>query len=251
MSTLEHERAAGALLKARRTRQWIKALPEGTHPATELDAYAIQELVAAELGPVLGWKVGAATLHSEPFRAPLHAATLFENTDLPAQIFHVIGVEAEIVYRLGRDLPPREDAYTREEVLAAVHTMHPAIEIVDTRFASLSSVDALCQRADQQNHGALAVGPALREWSDIDPEQQFVRLTINDRLACENTGGNSAVDPVRLLQWLANRGSNRLGGLKAGQAITTGSCTGTIFVEPGAKVRVEFPGLGTMELVIA
>ena len=251
MSTFEHERAAQALLDARRTRRWIEALPPGTQPAQESDAYAIQELVAAELGAVMGWKVGAATLHSEPSRAPLHAATLFENGDLPAQMFHVMGVEAEIVYRLGRDLPPRERPYAREEILAAVHTMHPAIEIVDTRFASLSSIYALCQRADQQNHGALAIGPGLEEWSDIDPPRQIVRLTINDSLARENTGGNSAVDPVRLLQWLASRGSSRLGGLKAGQIITTGSCTGTIFVEPGARVRAEFPGLGTVELAIA
>src|SRR6266853_562952 len=166
-------------------------------------------------------------------------------------MFHVMGMEAEIVYRLGRDLPPRERPYAREEILAAVHTMHPAIEIVDTRFASLSSIYALCQRADQQNHGALAIGPGLEEWSDIDPPRQIVRLTINDSLARENTGGNSAVDPVRLLQWLASRGSSRLGGLKAGQIITTGSCTGTIFVEPGARVRAEFPGLGTVELAIA
>ena len=251
MSSVAHERAAAALLDARRTRRWIDALPPGTHPAKELDAYAIQELVAAELGPVSGWKVGSATLDSEPFRAPLHAASLFENRNVPAQMFHVIGVEAEIVYRLGRDLTPRENAYTREEVLDAVVSMHPAIEIVDTRFVSLSSTDALGQRADQQNHGALVIGPPLEEWPDIDPQQQLVRLTINGSLARENTGGNSAVDPVRLLQWLASRGSNRLGGLKAGQAITTGSCTGTIFVEPGTKVRAEFPGLGAVDLVIA
>jgi 2-keto-4-pentenoate hydratase len=250
MGAAEHRRAAAALLEARRTRRWLEALPQGTRPANDFDAYAIQDLVARQLGTVLGWKVGSATLQSEPFRAPLHAPTLFENGDLPAQMFHVIGVEAEIVYRFGRDLPPRETAYTREEVLAAVSTMHPAIEIVDTRFVSISSLDALSQRADQQNHGALAIGAALKEWSDIDPLRQYVRLTINGRVACENIGGNSAIDPVRLLAWMANRGTHSLGGLKAGQAITTGSCTGTIFVEPSTSVRAEFPGIGTIEVYI-
>jgi len=251
MSATKHEQAAAALLEARRTRRWIEALPRGTQPTGDLDAYSIQELVAAQLGPVAGWKVGSATLQSEPFRAPLHAATIFESGKIPAGRLHLIGVEAEIVYRFGRDLPPGASAYSREEVLAAVSTMHPAIEIIDTRFTSLSTIDALSQRADQQNHGALAIGPALKDWSHIDPPRQYVRLTINGSVACENTGGNSAVDPVRLLVWLANRGSRALGGVKAGQAVTTGSCTGTIFVEAGAKICAEFPVLGTIEVVIA
>jgi 2-keto-4-pentenoate hydratase len=248
MSTSKHEQAAAALLEARRTQRWIEALPRGTQPAGDSDAYTIQELVATQLGAVAGWKVGSATLESEPFRAPLHAATLFENGRIPSRTLHLIGVEAEIVYRLGRDLPPRAVAYSRDEVLAAVSTIHPAIEIIDTRFISLSTIDPLSQRADQQNHGALAIGPALKDWSHIDPPRQRVRLKINGNLACENTGGNSAVDPVRLLVWLANRGSSALGGLKAGQAITTGSCTGTIFLDPEAKVVAEFPGLGTIEV---
>jgi hypothetical protein len=37
--------------------------------------------------------------------------------------------------------------------------MHPAIGIIDSRFADLATTDALSQRADQQNHGALTVGP--------------------------------------------------------------------------------------------
>src|SRR4051794_28408489 len=119
-------------------------------------------MVAHRLGPVVGWKVGSATLHSEPFRAPIHEATLrIEDPRLPADLFHVIGVEAEIVYRFARDLPPRATPYARDEVLAAVGSMHPAVEIVDTRFSAFGSVDALSQRADQQNHGALSVGPAL------------------------------------------------------------------------------------------
>jgi 2-keto-4-pentenoate hydratase len=245
-----HERAAASLLEARKTRRWLDALPSGAQPTSETDAYAIQELVAMELGPIAGWKVGSATLHSEPFRAPLHAATIFPGDSIPARLLHIIGVEGEIVYRLGRDLPSRPSAYSREEVLGAVSTMHPAIELVDTRFTSLSTVDALSQRADQQNHGALCVGPALRDWEHIDAPKQRVRLAINGHTACESIGGNSAVDPVRLLVWLANRGSQTLGGLKAGQVITTGSCTGTIFVEPETRIVATFPGLGTIEVLV-
>src|SRR4051812_457483 len=146
--------AAEMLLEARATRRWLDALPDGAQPASETEAYAIQDMVARRLGPIVGWKVGSATLYSEPFRAPIHEATLrIEDPRLPADLFHVIGVEAEIVYRFARDLPPRATPYARDEVLAAVGSMHPAVEIVDTRFSAFGSVDALSQRADQQNHG--------------------------------------------------------------------------------------------------
>jgi 2-keto-4-pentenoate hydratase len=244
--------AAEALLQARATGRRLAALPRGEAPTTSAAAHAIQDLVAGQLGPVVGWKVGAASLTAEPFRAPLHAATVWTEAErLPAGLFHRIGVEAEIVHRLGKDLPPRERPYTRGEVLAAVATMHPAIEIIDSRFVDLAAVDALNQRADQQNHGALVVGPALSDWAGLDPVRQPVRLTIQDVVRAEAVGGNSAVDPVRLLVWLANDGARPLGGLRAGQVVTTGSCTGTIFVDPGARIVADFPGLGRVALEIA
>jgi 2-keto-4-pentenoate hydratase len=252
MTTIDCARAADLLIEARATRCWLTALPEGARPANESEAYAIQDLVASRLGPIFGWKVGSATPQSEPFRAPIHTGTArVEDPRVPADMFHVIGVEAEIVYCFTRDLMPRATPYTRDEVLAAVGSMHPAIEIADTRFSEFGAVDAFSQRADQQNHGALSVGPALRNWSAVEPMRQPVRLTIDGAVRFDGAAQNSAGDPVRLLVWLANRGAHSLGGLRAGHMVTTGSCTGTIFVAPGARVTAAFPGLGTIALDIS
>jgi 2-keto-4-pentenoate hydratase len=129
--------------------------------------------------------------------------------------------------------------------------MHPAVEIVHTRFSAFGSVDALSQRADQQNHGALSVGLALQNWSLVDPVRQPVRLTINRTVRFDGIGENSAVDPVRLLVWMANHGTHALCGLRAGHVVTTGPCTGTIFVEPGTHIAAAFPGLGAIEIEIS
>jgi 2-keto-4-pentenoate hydratase len=183
-------------------------------------------------------------------RAALHADTIFETDELPASLFHVIGAEAEIAYRFGRDLPPEAGPYDREAVLAAVATMHPAIEIADTRFAVFGAVDAHSQRADQQNHGVLVLGPGLSDWRGLDPVTQPVRLTVDGKTLHDHVGGNSAVDPVRLLVWLANEGARSLGGIRAGQVVTTGSCTGTDFVTAPTRIAAEFPGLGSVALTI-
>jgi 2-keto-4-pentenoate hydratase len=243
--------AAETLLKARRERVWIENLPESARPVDMAEVQAIHRLVAEGRGPVGGWKVGAASPEAVPNGAPLNAADLHMTPEpLPASRFNVTGVEAEIAYLLGRDLPPRDAPYTREEVLDAVESLHPVIEIVDTRFTRLGISDLLSHAADQVNHGALVVGPALPDWRAIDPVNQPVRLLFDGRLVLEHVGGNSAGDPVRLLQWLADTGARAYGGLAAGMVITTGSCTGMLMIQPGTRVRAEFHGLGTVETAI-
>lgn len=242
--------AAQALLQARRSRQWLDALPEEGRPHSLEDVAAIQAAVAAELGPVAGWKVGAASPEAEPAGAPLHAATLrWDNTPFDAAEFNLIGIEAEIGYRLGADLPPRETPYTREEVLAAIATLHPTIEVVDSRFKAMGP-DKLSHAADQGSHGALVIGPAVTEWRHITPPALPVRFSFNGQVVVEHVGGNSAGEPIRLLQWLANKGARAHGGLKAGMVITTGSCTGMLMVQPGIRARAEFAGVGAVETAV-
>jgi len=243
--------AAAALLEARRNRAWLTELPAGGRPGTMEEVYAIQAAVAAEMGPIEGFKVGAPSPEAEPSCAPLNARNLrFDSAPFAAADFNVTGIEAEIGYRLGADLPPREAPYTREEVMAAIATLHPTIEIVDTRFTGLGVTDALSHAADQINHGALVVGPAVADWRHIDPPALPVRLTFNGEVAAEHTGGNAAGEPIRLIQWLANNGARRFGGLRAGMVITTGSCTGLLLVPPGTAVRAEFIGAGAVETAI-
>lgn len=242
--------AAEALLQARRTRLWLDALPDGAKPQNMQDVYAIQALVAAELGPVAAFKVGAASPTAEPGGAPIHAATLrFDATPFDAAEFSVIGIEAEIGFRMGADLPPREVPYSRQEVLEAIATMHPVIEVVNSRFKAIGP-DKLSHSADQGSHGGLVVGPALADWRHIDPPSVPVRLTFNGKIVAEHTGGNTAGEPIRLVQWLANEGARAYGGLKAGMVITTGSCTGMLMVQPGIRAHAEFEGVGAVETAI-
>ncbi len=243
--------AAEALLRARKDGVWLDALPDGARPQTQAEAEAILRHVAEARGPVGGWKVGAASPEAAPGAAPLNAVDLqMTPGPLPASRFNVIGVEAEIAYLLGRDLPPRDAPYTREEVLDAVASLHPVIELVDTRFSRLKGTEPLSHVADQMNHGALVIGPALLDWRGIDPVNQPVRLSFDGKVVLEQVGGNTAGDPVRMLQWLADTGARAYGGLSAGMVITTGSCTGLLMIEPGTRVLAEFPGLGSVETAV-
>lgn len=229
-------------------------LPLALRPRNAAEAYAVQDAVVRERGDVAGWKVGAASPQAVPARSALTADSIVMGDEgvpvhLPAAAFAVMGVEAELVYEMGADLPPRAVPYTAAEVLAAVASVRAAIEVCDTRFAAWAQQGDWSRLADQACHGALVVGAGMRKVDEVEPLAQGVALSVNGTVAVEHAGwGNPAGDPLRLLVWLANEGSLSLGGLRAGHWVTTGACTGTVLVAPGAQVRADFPGLGRAEL---
>lgn len=246
MKPSDLEAAAGLLLTARREGTPLTADRLGQLPITaRADAYAIQELVAAKLGPVGAWKVGAPSPEAEPARAPIQASAVHASPAvLPAASFHRIGIEVEIAYRLGHDLPARPEPYSRAEVEAAIDAILPAIEVVDTRFADHDAMGALWKLADNQLNGGLVLGTPQADWRVVDPATQPVRLHVDGALAHEGRGGNAAGDPIRLLVWLANSCGAHCGGLRRGQVVTTGTLTGLRFVAPGAEIHASLPGLG-------
>jgi len=246
------ERAAALLLEARRTRRWLRVLPEECRPADVTEAYAIQRLVFAELGrAAAAWKVGAGSPDATPACAAIAESTLFgEGAILPSSLFNLIGVEAEIAYRLGRDLPPRPEPYSLDEVKSALESAHPVIEVSDTRFFAWASQDRPSHVADQLNHGVLAVGAGSADLARIDPLRQRAIMNVNGEVRADTIGGNPAGDPMRLLLWLANEGARSAGGLRAGCVVTTGSLTGVIFVVPPVSVRADLPGLGSVGITV-
>jgi len=96
------------------------------------------------------------------------------------------------------------------------------------------------------NH-ALVVGDSVREWQALDWPNLPVRLEIDGQTIVDQTGGRGAVDPVRPLAWMIDHAVRRRGGLRASQAITTGSWTGLRYYPPGTRARGEFVGLGAVE----
>lgn len=243
--------AARLLLDARRTRRPLDALPPEARPADAAAAYAVQDELVATLGGIGGWKVGAASPGAEPGCSPLPAPGIVPSGHVfPRDAFALNGLEAELAFTLGRDLPPRPAPYTEADVLAALRSVHPVIEIVDSRFTDMRGADPLSALADFASHGALVVGPGRGAGLRVDQTKQPVRLEAGNDVLYEGVGGNAAGDVFRLLVWLANHAAARCGGLRAGQIVTTGSCSGLTFARPPSRVRATLDGLGVCETVL-
>ena len=237
-----HHDAARLLLSVRRDpTQRLHSLPEAMRPRTEAQAYLIQRAVMDDLGGIGGWKVGAPGPDGPVTCAPLPAAAI---QDSPATITGSDRlVEAEIALRLAHDLPPRDQPYTRADILAAIASAHPAIEVLQSRYLDVAAVDPLSALADSLSHFGLVVGPAIPDWQSLDLAAETVRVTA-DGTVIKTGAGNPAGDMIRMLLWLANEGAHWAGGLRAGQVVTTGSWTGKDPVPPGGEARIRFDHAG-------
>lgn len=213
---------------------------------------ALIERLVPRLGPIVGWKVGAASPSAVPNAAPLLADLVQPS---PARFggarLRVRGLEAELAFRFGRDLPPRASAYDQTEVAAAIQSLHPAIELVDSRLSDWQAASPLARLADTQSNGGFCFGPAISDWQSVGFLTQKVVLSLDGRAAAEAEGGNAAGHPLRLLAWLANHTAALGRGLKAGDIVTTGSHTPLIFAHSNSTAVADFIGLGRSSLDIS
>ncbi|HEX3535606.1 MAG TPA: 2-keto-4-pentenoate hydratase [Stellaceae bacterium] len=245
MTPQQIEQAAAALAAARRG-QPTPELPAAARPQSREDAFAIQDAVMAKLGEKPGgWKVGALPDGSN-FVAPIYASAVKPSpASMPARGFHVIGIECEIGFRLNQTLPSRAQPYSRDEVLA-VASMHPTIEIVDSRYADFQSLDRLQVLADNFSNGGLVYGGAASRWEGVDLAHPPIEVTVNGKPFADCTGLRAG-NPIDLLVTAVNE-VRRRGGIAAGTFVTTGTHTGMVFTEPAVTIRADYGRFGIVEV---
>jgi 2-keto-4-pentenoate hydratase len=239
--------AAASALTAARTGQAIPSLPDAARPQSEADSYAIQDAVIRRLGErVGGWKVGFSP-EGGIFCAPIYASKVHASpASLPAAGFHLLGIECEIGFRVNQALAARVQPYSREEVLAA-SSLHPTIEVVDSRYQDFRSLDRLQVLADNFSNGGLVYGAAATGWQGIDLVHPPIAVTADGKNFADCTGLRAG-DPIGLLVDLVNQVANRRGGVSAGTFVTTGTHTGMVFTEPGTRIRADYGPLGQVEV---
>jgi 2-keto-4-pentenoate hydratase len=238
---------AAALIDAHRTHRTIEP---SLRPRSAEDAYRVQDIVARALWTSAGdaitaWKTGAPNRATTPIAAPIpRSKVLASGAALPFDDFNVIAIEAELAFTIGRDLPPRSTPYGRSDLRAAIASIHPAIEVCDSRLRDWKNADPLPKLADNQMNGALVVGEGVADWQRVMPREQRATVDIGGRRIAEAIGSHPCGDPVVLLDWLANHCAVRCGGLRAGDVVTTGAWTGMHVIAAPAECVVGFPGIG-------
>jgi 2-keto-4-pentenoate hydratase len=241
----------------------LQSIPEDIRPRTRQDGYAVQAtLESRSAAPLFGWKIAATSVAGQEHinvTGPLAGRLLHERVtdlsrrrpdgakaELPFGVNHMKVAEAEFAFRMGRDLAPRAQPYSVEEVLDAVATLHPAIEVPDSRFDDFTIVGAPQLIADNACAHLFVLGPpAPNAWRDIDLVEHRALGTAGS-LTREGKGANVLGDPRVALAWLVNELSGLGIALQAGEVVTTGTCVVPLPIEAGIDVTADFGVLGSV-----
>jgi 2-oxo-3-hexenedioate decarboxylase/2-keto-4-pentenoate hydratase len=255
--------AAQIIASNRRNRSRLHALPDDIAPRSELDGYRIQralhDLLLPSAGAMVGYKIGCTSAVMQQYLGIPHpcgggvfARGVHESgVTLPLRDFVHVGVECEIAVRLGRDLPPAEAPFTADAVAHAIEAYHPAIEIVDERYADWSTLGAPTLVADDFFAAGCVLGKPVARSAAPDLLTVVGRAVVNGVEAARGTGADVSGHPHNPLAWLANHLAEAGKGLRAGQIVLTGSLVKTIWFDAAATVAMDLSGVGSVELALA
>ena len=258
----EIQAASDLLFALWRQGRKIDALPENLRPAGRADGYRIQALLERRSGaPLFGWKIAATSSAGQAHinvDGPLAGRLLAERAFAggAARSFGANGMavaEAEFAFRMGRDLAPRAAPYSEGEALAAVESLHPAIEIPDSRFTDFTRAGAAQLIADNACAHEFVLGEAAPEsWRALDLAGHEARLTVRSsgggEVVRRGRGYNVLGGPSIALAWLVNELSRIGAVLRAGEVVTTGTCVAPPPIAAGARIEADFGALGGVEL---
>ena len=258
MQDQEVTRAAEAIWQLWQKGGVVDELPHAIRPTTRRAGYAIQaEFERLGGAPTVGWKIAATSLAGQkhigvggPLAGRIFASRTFPDgahVSLAGNRMRV--AEPEFAFRFGNPLHPRSSVYETREVMAAVASLHLAIELPDSRFVDFAKVGEPTLIADDACAHMLVLGNAIDgDWRAIDLSQHRVRARVAERYERNGIGANVLGDPRAALTWIANELSGLGIGLKPGQFVTTGTCMVPLEIEPGDEIRADFGSLGTIIL---
>jgi 2-keto-4-pentenoate hydratase len=230
-------------------------LEERLRPRDRAEAYAIQAAIETHSdGKLFGWKIAATSEAGQkhinvegPMAGRILPETVIPNGSTAWMAGNEMRVaEPEFAFRMKTDLLPRSSPYTTREVLEAVGTLHPAIEIPDSRFSDFVSAGAAQIIADNACAHLFVLGaPAKSNWRELDLVEEKPVIALRGRQFTGH-GKNVLGDPRLALTWLANE-LRQLGvTLRAGEVVTTGTCHPPLPIQSGDLFEADFGSIGAV-----
>lgn len=235
----------------------LDALDPIMRPRDRVEAYAIQaEILRAPGAKLFGWKIAATSEAGQKHinvRGPMAGRILRETVIADGGTASMQGnemrvAEPEFAFRMARDLSPRSAPLTVQEVLDAVDTLHPAIEIPDSRFKDFVTAGEAQLIADNACAHLFVLGAATSaDWRALDLVEEKPVTTLRGKRYVGH-GKNVLGDPRAALAWLANE-LRQLGlTLRAGEVVTTGTCHPPLAIQSGDLVAADFGALGKVSV---
>jgi 2-keto-4-pentenoate hydratase len=205
-----------------------------------------------------GWKIGAASQEIRraeglpgPSPGRIYDGTVFRNgASLGSDLFiNYRNVECEFAFRLGLDFPVRAHDYTEADAIAGIDALFPVLEIGDCVFLDWYGASGYFGSClDNGGGAALIEGSKVADWRDVDIVHSGMDLYLNGWYIKSGHGSAAMGHPVTSLTWMINWARAHGRPVRAGEVVSTGTCTGHCFARPGDVARADFGPLGPVEV---
>lgn len=243
----------------------LAALPDACRPSSALQGYAAQaQLPLVSDRQVVGWKIAATSANGQahinvngPLAGRLLSGQVLENGATVTSAGNRMRVaEPEFAFTMAQDLPPQAAPYTQQQVMAAVASLHPALEVPDSRMEPFTAAGEAQLLADNACARHFVLGPAAPDaWRDLDLSTYPVHAQVEHgntlQYTRDGTGGNVLGDPRIALTWLANQLSALGITLQKGHVVTTGTCMVPLELQAGDSVSADYGPLGRVHMIFS
>lgn len=251
---------AQSFVSARREARALSDYP-GQIPSRLSDSYAIQEAAIDLWGrPIIGWKIGRlaperqAEHGTERLAGPIFETVLKSaNAQVEVPVFDggFAAVEAEFVFRIGRDADPAKTDYSEAEALTLIDAMFAGVEMAGSPLATINKLGPTVVASDFGNNFGLILGPQLAAFNkDSGPDLLTAEGVKAYRARTELDGdviGEGGLftmpgGPLKAIAWLAGHLAARGRPLKQGLLISSGATTGIHDVSAGQSAIITYGG---------
>ena len=252
-------KAAELFSWSRRVGAPIRSLPADLLPKTLEQAYDIQIATFRLRGMgTAGFKIGLTNVEAQrsagaaaPIAGRLASADILRSpARIPLPHDHLRIVEAEVVFEVGYAASADDVSLSEAEVYHCLRGAFAGIEVCNSRLSASDDASLPAIVADNSNADRLIVGERLRDWSVETLAALPVTLTRRGQPVVDGATRRVLGHPLKAVTWLANWLGARGEGLKPGDLIASGSCTGMTEVARddaviavfggGARVAVDF-----------
>jgi 2-keto-4-pentenoate hydratase len=249
---------AAELVAARREGRSLTGFP-GVIPASMAEAYQIQELAMSRWpDSLVGWKIGYISADRRTAGDPdrLVGPIWGQQYHLSEQHVSVAevgifasgfaAVEAELVIRMGQDLPAHDGDWTAQEAADLEQHLLVGIEVASSPIPDINSLGPTVIAADFGNNNGLVLGSVLADSPGGAPVQLacYVDRQLMGEGSAEDLPGGIHHGLATALNILASRGQL----VRAGMVFATGAITGIHPIGPGQHCRVEVRDGPSVEL---
>jgi 2-keto-4-pentenoate hydratase len=249
---------AERLVAARRSASALAEFP-GPLPTDLETAYAIQGAgIALWPDAVAGWKVGRLAphwqdrFHEERLVGPIFGASIRQaqgdkTIDFPVYENGFAAVEAEYIFRVNSDAPPRKKTWSAEEASQLDLDLLVGIETAGSPLASINDLGPGAIVSDFGNNAGLILGAPIREWRRRPMESLLCEVWIEGRSVGRGGASSLPGGPLAGLAFALARCARLGRPLTSGGLVSSGATTGIHDIRDGQSARVRFGDDGDIQ----